>query len=210
MATAIDNRPRAADMLFAPWALQARLRRNVQRVLRPLGPIDDMIGKLAPGNSFVDVGAMWNVHGRTAFLAEEHGATAVTAVDVSAETDEYRAEHRQRGSKVRFVRGDLHDPATIAEVGSHDVVWCSGVLYHVPNPLVTLECLRQVTKHKLMLISASIPETPGSENGCVFFPHLSERARGRDARGERLRGVADQDERLSHADLGSGGLRDSP
>jgi SAM-dependent methyltransferase len=179
MAASIDQRRRAADLLFAPWALQARVRRNLQRALRPLGPIDDMIGELAHGRSFVDVGAMWAVHGRTAFLAEERGATAVTVVDVSAETDEYRAEHEQRGSKVRFVRGDLHDPATIAEVGTHDVVWCAGVLYHVPNPMFSLECLRQLTNDKLMLISASIPETPGGEHGCVFFPHLSDRARRR-------------------------------
>jgi hypothetical protein len=40
------------------------------------------------------------VHGRTAFLAEEHGATAVTAIDVTDETAEYRAEHERRRSKV--------------------------------------------------------------------------------------------------------------
>lgn len=120
---------------------------------------------------------MWGIHGRIAFLAEDQGASSVTALDIMAETDQYRAEHQQRESKVRFVHGDLHDPETIRRAGPHQVAWCSGVLYHVPNPLVTIECLRQLTAETLILSSATIPEVPGIENASVFFPHLSSRAR---------------------------------
>jgi methyltransferase family protein len=158
---------------------RARARRNVQRAVRPLGPVDDLVRRVAPGRSFIDVGAIWDVHGRNAFLAEDEGASAVTALDITAETDEYRAEHERRGSKVRFVRGDLHDPDTIREAGLHDVVWCGGILYHVANPLVTIECLRQLTAETLVLISATIPEVPGVEHASVFWPHLPADARER-------------------------------
>jgi SAM-dependent methyltransferase len=149
----------------------------VQRALRPLGPVDATLEEYAPGHSFVDVGALWDVHGATAFRAEELGATRVTAVDVSAPTPEFEAERERRGSSVRFVHGDLHDPATIERIGPHEVVWCSGVLYHCPNPIHSIECLRQITQSVLVLISATIPELPGVRNHSVFFPALPERDR---------------------------------
>src|SRR4051812_8012473 len=99
-------------MILGAWLWGSRARRNAQRALRPLGPVDDTIRQQAPGRSFVDIGALWSVHGRTAFLAEAAGATSVTAVDVSAATPEFAAERERRGSKVRFVEGDVHDPAT--------------------------------------------------------------------------------------------------
>jgi SAM-dependent methyltransferase len=164
-------------MWLRSWLWASRGRRNVQRALRPLGPVDATLREHAPGHSFVDVGAIWSVHGKTAFTAEELGATSVTAVDVSAPTPEYQAEHERRGSEVRFVRGDIHDPATIEKIGPHDVVWCSGVLYHCPNPMHTIECLREVTLKKLVLITSSVPEVPGVRNAGVFFPGLSARER---------------------------------
>jgi SAM-dependent methyltransferase len=150
----------------------------MQRALRPLGPVEATLREHAPGHSFVDVGAMWGVNGKVAFAAEELGATAVTAVDVSAPTPEYEAEHERRGSKVRFVHGDLHDPDTLERIGPQEVVWCSGVLYHCPNPMHTIECLRRITGSTLVLMTATVPEIPGVRNGGVFFPGLSE--------GERL------------------------
>ena len=121
-------------MLLETQLLVARGLRNAQRLLRPLGPMEAAFPKLATGRSFVDVGALWNVHGKIAFLAESSGASSVTAVDLSSATDEYLAEHERRDSKVRFVQGDLHDEDVLAEIGLHDVVWCTGVLYHCPDP----------------------------------------------------------------------------
>lgn len=164
-------------MTLPAWLWQARARRNLRRLVRRLGPIEPLIDELAPGRSFIDVGAMWRVHGKVAFRAEEHGASAVTALDVSTPTPEYRAEHERRDSKVRFVLGDVHDPAVREEAGPHDVVWCSGVLYHCPNPVHTLECLRELTQRTLVLISATLPDQPGVGQANVFFPGLPERDR---------------------------------
>ena len=144
---------------------------------RRLGPVEPLIDDLAQGRSFIDVGALWNVHGKVAFRAEEQGASKVTALDVSPQTDEYRAEHERRGSAVRFVHGDIHEDAVRAEAGRHDVVWCSGVLYHCPDPLHTLRCLREITAQTLVLISATIPELPGKSQAAVFIPTLSESER---------------------------------
>jgi hypothetical protein len=120
---------------------------------------------------------MWRVHGRIAFLAEESGAAAVSALDVMPPTAEYDREHRRRGSRVRFVHGDLHDPEAVAALGAHQVVWCSGVLYHSPNPLLALSHLRSITSELLILSTETIPELPGIAQACVFFPGLPERDR---------------------------------
>ena len=131
----------------------------------------------APGRSFVDVGCMWGLDGGIAFLAEASGARSVTGVDVMEPTDAFLKEHERRGSSVRFLRGDLHDPATLERVGTHDVVWCWGVLYHAPHPLLTLERLRSITGQLLILGTEAIPEIPGIDQACIFYPGLSEPAR---------------------------------
>ncbi len=119
------------------------------------------------GRSFADVGCMWSVDGAIAFAAEAAGAREVTGVDVMGVSEAYSAEHEHRGSKVRFVQGDLHDLATIKAVGPHDVVWCSGVLYHAPHPLLTLERLRAITADTLILATETLPL---SGTRCDFAP----------------------------------------
>ena len=121
-------------------------------------PREALIEEHVPGRSFADIGCMWSVHGALAFAAEEAGAATVTGMDVMPPTPEYEAEHARRGSAVRFVCGDLHDEATLAQVGVHDVVWCSGVIYHAPHPLLTLERLRSITGSTLLLATEAIPE----------------------------------------------------
>ena len=116
-----------------------------------------LVARHARGASFADVGCMWNVHGAIAFHAEASGATAVTGVDVMPASAEFEAERARRASKVRFVQGDLHEPSVMEEVGEHDVVWCSGVLYHAPHPLLTLERLRSITGRTLLLATEVLP-----------------------------------------------------
>lgn len=139
--------------------------------------IPDWLDKYAPGHSFVDVGCMWKINGEIAFEAERRGAGPVTGLDVVPPTPECAAEFRRRDSAVRFLVGDLHDLNVLAEVGEHDVVWCGGVLYHAPDPLLTLQRLRSITRKYLILAIMTIPEIPGFPQACMFYPRLSDRAR---------------------------------
>lgn len=165
------------SILTKSWIGAARAHRHLKGRLRPAPVKEELIKRHAPGRSFADIGAMWGIDGELSFLAEQSGATAVTAVDMMPATEAYQAKHAARGSRVRFVNGDLHDPAVLDEVGEHDVVLCAGVLYHAPNPLETLGCLRKITGQTLLLMTAAIPEVPGIEQACVFYPGLSEQAR---------------------------------
>ena len=137
-------------------------------------PREELIAKHVAGRSFVDVGCMWTIDGALCFAAEDAGAATVTGVDVMAPSERFTAELARRDSKVRFVQGDLHDPETIERIGRHDVVWCSGVLYHAPHPLLTLECLRSITGDTLLLATETVAETPGRRNTCVIAPGRDE------------------------------------
>lgn len=111
---------------------------------------------------------MWSVDGALCFTAEEAGATAVTGVDVMAASERFEAERSRRGSRVAFVQGDLHDPALAVE--PHDVVWCSGVIYHAPHPLLTLERLRALTRETLLLATETVPEVRRRPRAMLFAP----------------------------------------
>jgi hypothetical protein len=137
-------------------------------------PREELIARHVAGRSFVDVGCMWTIDGALCFAAEDAGAATVTGVDVMAASERFEAERARRASTVRFVRGDLHDPATVAEIGTHDVVWCSGVLYHAPHPLLTLERLRALTGQTLLLATETVAETPGRRNTCILAPGTDE------------------------------------
>ena len=152
------------------WRLRLLTARIRRRLAGAQPDREDVVRRHVAGKTFCDVGCMWNVHGRIAFVAEEAGAAAVTGVDVMAASAEFEAEHSRRSSKVRFVRGDVHDPKTIAAVGPHEIVWCSGVLYHSPNPVLTLQRLRELTTELLILQTMTLPELPGVKQGLVFYP----------------------------------------
>ena len=149
----------------------------------PGEPREALVARHAAGRSFADVGCMWNVDGAIAFAAERAGATRVTGVDVMAPTPAF-ARRQAQGSAVRFVQGDLHDPAVLDAVGAHEVVWCSGVLYHAPHPILTLERLRAITTDTLLLATEVLP-LPGRL--AAFAPPRWAHP-GRPARFDRARG----------------------
>ena len=135
-----------------------------------------LIARHAPGQSLVDVGCMWKVDGAYAFHALAHGAVRVTALDVHAPTPEFLAQNAAAGERVRFVQGDINDPAIADAIGVADIVFCSGVLYHMPNPILTLTRLRRICCRTLILGSATIPEQRWPQSA-VFFPYLRAGAR---------------------------------
>lgn len=156
-----------------PWRLRLLIARGERKLARGRQrDREEVVRAHAAGKDFCDVGCMWKVHGRIAFVAHDAGAARVTGVDVEPASPEFLEENERRQAAVRFVRGDLHDQATVSEVGPHQVVWCSGVLYHSPNPVLALTRLRALTTELLILQTTVVPELPGVKNGAIFYPGL--------------------------------------
>ena len=162
------------------WILAVRLRRLIGR---PDPEAHERrrrawLEQHAPGRSFVDVGGLFEIHGERALQAEAAGAHPVTLFDGGdvGYTD-FPRKQQERGSQVRVVQGDLEDPDAVAEIGPHDIVWSTGVIYHTPNPVRQLLHLREITKELLYLGTHTIPELPGVRHGCVYYPLLDDDSR---------------------------------
>jgi hypothetical protein len=141
----------------------------------------------ARGRSFVDVGCMWGVTGDYSFLAEESGASRVVGIDIYPAQPEFLEKRERRQSRVIFVRGDVNERSTIDETrkaltpegraagsGRAEMVFCSGVLYHVPDPIHTLRQLGALLADDglLVLNTMTIPEQARPCTS-IFLPGLS-------------------------------------
>jgi trans-aconitate methyltransferase len=136
-----------------------------------------LIKKYAPGKSFADIGCMWGIDGSNSFLAERSGSTKVVGVDVYKESQNFLEAKKKTDSKVEFVLGDINSPETSQKIGSCDVVYCAGVLYHSPDPFHLLTRLRAICKETLILSTTCIPEVRGIRNAAIFYPFLNEKQR---------------------------------
>jgi tRNA (mo5U34)-methyltransferase len=123
------------------------------------------------GKTVLDIGA-WD--GFFSFEFERRGARRVFAVDTYAWDhggfDCFKAAHEFFNSKVEYRRMDVHelDPQAI---GTFDLVFCAGVLYHMRNPLLGLERIRSVTAGQLILEThALIPALHEWVPLMTFFP----------------------------------------
>ena len=123
------------------------------------------------------MGGMWSVHGEYSFAAERAGATSVVLCDGMDPTDEFERRRTREQSSVEYVQGDLHDPETVEQLGRFDVVWCTGVIYHSPDPYRLIEHLRLLTGRTLVLGTRVIPELPGIQGASIFYPALSASSR---------------------------------
>jgi len=153
-------------------------RRERRREPRAEETWRELIANHARGATFIDVGCLWNVHGAYAFHAAAHGAKDVVGLDPAVATEEFKAENAGRRNVVRFVHGDINDPRIAETVGTFDVVFCSGVLYHMPNPVYTLQQLGRICRRTLILTCATFPEG-ALPQAMVFLPHLDQHARNR-------------------------------
>lgn len=135
-----------------------------------------LIAAHAKGATFLDVGCMWNVHGGYSFHALAQGASRVCGLDVEPATEKFLGRNRELGNPIEFVHGDLNDPALPDRLGSFDVVFCSGVLYHVPNPIFTITQLRALCRKTLILTTASTMERD-VPNVAILLPFTDPAAR---------------------------------
>jgi hypothetical protein len=94
-------------------------------------------------------------------------------------------------------RADATNPSALAAAGTFDVVHCSGIIYHLPNPYQLITSLRSVTNRHLILASMVVPEVIKNDAGvvdldggrAVFLPALAGPARTVVARHFELLGL---------------------
>ena len=103
------------------------------------------------------------------------GACALTMIDISpVDSDLWtlfeQRRHTLRLPTVECVSGDI---LTLAEADScpqFDVVHCSGILYHMPEPMRLLRALRKITRESLILTSAITATRVTGKKGVLEIP----------------------------------------
>lgn len=98
------------------------------------------------GKTVLDIGTF---DGFFAFEAERRGAARVLAID-HREPPGFRIAHRALGSGVEFREMDVMDLSR-DEIGTFDVVFFLGVVYHLRDPVGALTRVRDVTGELMIL-----------------------------------------------------------
>ena len=158
------------DTGASPLSHEGLIRRRFERRLRLLQIPQDLTGW-----TVLDIGA-W--HGFFSFECERRGADRVLAIDQYAWNrfgmNEFLAARERLGSKVEHRRVDVHD-LDPDDIGTFDLVLMLGVFYHLRNPLLALERVKDVTRRQLICEThvllpfvheryPLVPFFPGDEN----------------------------------------------
>jgi len=151
-------------------------------------PRDYFISRVVQGKSFLEVGGLWGIVNEKVSVAHRFGARSLTIIDVTLPDSSLWSSFRSRMLEKGIpdcvaISGDICE-TSFNEI--FDVVHCSGVLYHLPNPLRMLDVLRKVTQEYLILTSAITQEVIKNEagvyrlppSGVVFVPALNDNERG--------------------------------
>ena len=147
---------------------------------------DDFIARVVGGRSFADVGGLWGTVNEKVSVAARSGARSVAMIDISPPGSELWNLFSERlasfGIECECISSDvcaLVENGTAPEV---EVVHCSGVLYHHPNPIYFLGALRRIAKRHLVLTSAVTQPEIANEfgefhippSGVIFVPALNQ------------------------------------
>lgn len=175
--------------------------------------IRQIIERDVGGAEFVDIAGLWGTKGEKISSALKGGARSATLVDIIPQgatlwkdLEAYLLQKGIEPHQYRTQTANVDSPDFRRLIGRFDFVSNTGLLYHCPNPVLTLRQLRSVCKHRLTFQTNVVPqriETDAGElklpqNGVLFVPGLSgsERAIVHSyfkTRGGRLYGKSDEE-----------------
>jgi hypothetical protein len=140
--------------------------------------INNLIQKIVPNRSFADIGPCFTVVHEKLSIAAAAGASSLTAIDIMPKDHPSWDGLRDRLE----TECTMHSMDLLDYVGDpFDVVYCSGVAYHQPDPFAFFSKLFEITDHHLILKSLITPLQIGEFNlpngACVFMPSLNKKDR---------------------------------
>lgn len=128
------------------------------------------------GRSFADVGGLWGTLNERVSVAVLAGSGRAAMVDMQPLGHELWTafyEHCEGQGAIGYesINADAMDSHLPEQVGTFDVVHCSGVIYHVSSPIDLLRNLARITQHRLVLTSTVVPAAVTTASGrCVIEP----------------------------------------
>jgi hypothetical protein len=151
---------------------------------------DDFIARVVRGRSFVDVGGLWGTVNEKVSVAARCEARTLTMVDIAPAGNDLWVAFTERLASLGIggcgcISSDVCALVANGIAPEFEVVHCSGVLYHHPNPIWFLETLRRIATKHLVLTSAVTQESVSNDlgtyhiplSGVIFVPALDQRER---------------------------------
>ena len=136
-----------------------------------------LVREHAQGRTFMDVGGLWGTKNELVTHALDGGARAATMADITplghSLWRDFQAHARERGyqtDRYRQVSVDCTSAEFPEKVGEHELVHCSGVIYHVPDPAGFYFQFRRVTGRFLIVSSMAFPRVIKTEIGRLTLP----------------------------------------
>jgi hypothetical protein len=134
--------------------------------------VNEVIRQLVPGRSFADLGGLWGTLNERITPAMQAGCASATMIDEqpagNALWQAFEAHCAARGvSGYRCVSATLQDAALPGRLGPFDVLHCSGVIYHCPDPFAALRQLWRLTEGDLLLGSMTVPARIANAAGAL-------------------------------------------
>ena len=126
-------------------------------------PVDMIAPSDAPshvqGRRVLDI-ACWD--GGLSFELERRGAAEVVGIDTWASKEQragFDLAHEVLASKVQGIQMDVME-ATPENLGTFDVIFCCGLLYHLRHPLLALERIGELCRD-LLVVETYLSQRPG-------------------------------------------------
>lgn len=145
--------------------------------LEPRDQTERWIAKLVPGKSFVDIGGTGESAGneRVSF-AHRAGARSCTMADISPTTHRDWDFLRKRCASVGLTElrelgeVDIRSRESLKRVGKTDVVYSTGILYHLCSPADAIWSVRSIVGEYLITNTITFPGKVSNEFGTVELP----------------------------------------
>ncbi len=124
---------------------------------------DKWIDKIVKDKTFVDVGGLWGTVNEQVSVAYKSGAENTTMIDIQPLNNNLWTKFDERCESLGVtgyacIEADVTNENEVKKLKSYDVVHCSGILYHLPDPLILLRNLSKITNEYLILGSTTIPK----------------------------------------------------
>ena len=124
------------------------------------------------GRTFADIGGLWGTVNETVTIAALNGASETTMIDIQRESSEWWAAFHDRCASLNVsgynsIVADICRRNVIAKTGQFDVTHCSGILYHVPDPIGLIRNLISITRERFILSSMLVPSRITNEAGSL-------------------------------------------
>jgi hypothetical protein len=142
----------------------------------PVTAINGWISSLVPGRTFADVGGIGvNAMNEKVSLACRSGAQSATMIDIRP-SDYYEWDLFHQRCRTAGVEGyhcidriDINDAELVNKVGVYDIVHCTGIVYHLPNPVWGVANLCKTVGEYLIINTVILPPRIANEHGTLEF-----------------------------------------